>query len=491
MKEINLPVAKLDFVLSSDAGLPASLAYKKILEKIEPLLSGEAAVSSASKLRKQEIRTAILEGRSVEYIVYSRRDARLYLELLSLDEEFFKRVEFGDNDFTCIQNAAAPMSLTCLRAFIQLFFFRFDQLPVLAKFADLIVGELNQMRSSAERSTYYGPLKYGAQQIFSVTGPEQLADRARHSESTLETAARGANIPTGQNSRFFIQAQSIFYLDELKALPIGQMSKVAKQLADRAVNERSFKDGVLLGHAAVTCLIERVLEENQRMPDKWRDLILAICGDPRIPKSRTSFQKWWQLLKPDYVHHMRGWLAELDLQLFLEILEDHGEATGNRALQRMFPARRRFLEGLFESGIVTHSRLVLSRSADFDVRRRADAKDLPGYAVLDGSGDTSIIYLELDGKIHLLEGTHNFAVRVDDKMPVAGLTSYDRDSFRWGELTVRTSIGKVNHVASKNYTWQRKLLKILNGPGCELQVSPKDVLAEQDYRRYRELYGMR
>ncbi len=166
----------------------------------------------------------------------------------------------------------------------------------------------------------------------------------------------------------------------------------------------------------------------------------------------------------------------------------------------MFPARRRFLEGLEQAGLVTESRLFLSGSAQSYIHRTIPRKDLPHFNSLSNS-DKSVIYLNL-GKCHLIEGTHNYSLWLYgqlpqknpiDTSPFSELTSrdlgmgmkeqYERER---GPTIEGLPPYKISH--HPNVTWQRKAIQ--NMKSLRRPVDPEKVLSSVDYNQYLKKYGV-
>lgn len=117
----------------------------------------------------------------------------------------------------------------------------------------------------------------------------------------------------------------------------------------------------LLGHQILRILIGRSI--GSHISEPWMNVILAIGGDPRVPSSNPRYIKWWKSLEPNLVQAVLGWLSKLDLKLFLEALEDYSYSSANYELQRMYPSRKSFLEGMFDAGVISNTRLYLSLDA--------------------------------------------------------------------------------------------------------------------------------
>ena len=84
----------------------------------------------------------------------------------------------------------------------------------------------------------------------------------------------------------------------------------------------------------------------------------------------------------------------------------------------MFVDRQAFLSNLVDSGLVIDSRVFLGAAADQYMRALSDVGRHPPYATL-STKHTSAIYLNLAGRAHLIEGTHQFRLTLMRQLPTA------------------------------------------------------------------------
>ena len=105
-------------------------------------------------------------------------------------------------------------------------------------------------------------------------------------------------------------------------------------------------------------------------------------------------------------------MSKEDLRLFLQAVEQYGLETANTEMQRMFPARKRFLEGLFKLKLIRNTRLLLGGKAQQSVKRILGKDVKTSFARMDGPmNDKAVIYLDC-GDFHLVEGSHSFKIWV-------------------------------------------------------------------------------
>ncbi|MBI9113238.1 EH signature domain-containing protein [Maridesulfovibrio ferrireducens] len=258
--------------------------------------------------------------------------------------------------------------------------------------------------------------------------------------------------------------------------------------------EAPFDDGNMLGHQVLQILIDKGMKGGERLPENWLEVVLSIAQDPRVPTGNSSFRKWWSVMGPQRTDWIRNQLSSLDLKVFLDVLEDYAESSGKDDIKRMFPARKKFLEGLFDLKMVVNSRLFLGGEAVSFLKRSYNDKSLPHYAKQSDS-DKAIIYLNL-GNLHMIEGTHSFPlIMMDDLPPSSNVMSYEHDWFSKDDLNRRLLVAHDELRVKKtsmlpndyirhypNLTWQHKALMAMKKYG--VHVNPGNVLTRLDHNDF-------
>ncbi|MEI8647018.1 EH signature domain-containing protein [Paraglaciecola sp. Hal342] len=117
-----------------------------------------------------------------------------------------------------------------------------------------------------------------------------------------------------------------------------------RKLATRAWQVAATIRPILLDMLHWRILIDRA--PKQGVDESWQNAVIAIAGDPRVPKSHPRYMKWWSQLTNAQSKKVQGWLSKLDLKLFLEALEDYSKSSRDDDMIRMFPSRKHFLEGM-------------------------------------------------------------------------------------------------------------------------------------------------
>ncbi len=477
LPKFSLP--RMEFALPEQAGRADVTHYQALSDKLERLAHTAGTGSDAFRKRKEHIHHLLHTGKHVQEVVQTPKDIRPLVELWQACDECVGRNPIDRAILKHLTALRPRQSLLVLFAFSQLFFYRFDQLGDTQSLAAFIRSQfrLNTGRKFSQMMARFA--KY-ARILFALHGPAAVVEQARKDGLPLEQAAASLGVPLEREGRFFAQCKNIYYLDTLKGLRVGQDHEVLHELVQKDAYESAYESGWLLGHKVVQIMVDKATG-HQEMPDKWLRVILSIAGDPRVSTRAFNYVRWWARLGREYVKQVRQWLSRMDIEMFLKVLEDYTKQSGDPALKRMFPARKRFLQGVFEKRLVRDARLFLSRRAEEYIRHHYRENATPAYSRV-RSASISAIYLNIDGK-HVIEGTHNFSLRIYRRLPQRNpIEDYERDTavsiseFGHGDIRIP------HHPAS----WQRKALVAFRELGT--YIDPSDVL--DDYREYRRRYGV-
>ncbi|SDJ58204.1 EH_Signature domain-containing protein [Ferrimonas sediminum] len=315
--------------------------------------------------------------------------------------------------------------------------------------------------------------------------PKSLANDASDLGISLKEHVKRRDLEKIIGGRLYSAAQNIFYLESLKKLKPNEESTLLGQLVLPEVFNSAYTPEVPLGVEVMRILIDR-LPATEELGDSWRAVINSIGGDPRLPDTSPIYRKWWKPLGRELIEKARGWYSRMDLKIFLRVIEEHGKASYDEDMQRMFPARKRFLEGLFDNGFVKGSRLYLSRGAARYVRRHIHKDDLPKFDTVRDQ-DKSIIYLDL-GDIHLVEGSHNCKLWLHQNLaPNTILRTYSTSQPSYFELT--QGIVSRDHIAITHTpnTWITNALEAMRYFG--ISVSAEQVMSKKDAKSHIRRLG--
>jgi hypothetical protein len=474
--------APLRLHLPPQLGLENIEVFTQLEQKLARLGRG-GELSPYLQARQQALRVHIVNGGRADDKLHDPADVRALLSLWREEPEFLSRAPLDKALFKRIQSLLAAPSRLFLWQFVRLFLEQYDSLSVWRELGQWLSVHLDKIPLRANDTPALRAYREHRQQLFGKDAASALLQYAQRQGLNFSAAAQAWHLP--ENSRIHARACRRYYLEPLENLKLGQDHLLFAELQSAAAQELIMPDRLRLGHHACRILMDKALE--QTLPQNWRQLILAIMGDPRVPRSSPQFQQWWGRLEKKYAQAMRRWLSQLDLKLFLDILEEVARRHDKQDLLRMFPARKRFLEGLQRQGLIVESRLLLGSQAEKYVREHFDADALPQFAAL-SSADVSLIYLNLGGA-HLLEGTHTFQARVYHLLNIPGLNDYEADKFTLATLRKYPAAHTIRHAHAKLPRWQYELIEILSLAPFNLTIDPKAVLSPQDYAIYQQAFA--
>ncbi len=477
------PFEPLKLRLADDTGLQNIGIFAELQAQLAQLAgTGTHEESTRVQQRKQAILQQVQQGAAVTNFLQTPADLRICLTLWRENHAFFQRAPFNNAVLKGLQQQLKSPSRLQLWQLIQLYLEAYEQLPARSGLAAWLQEKLRQLPARTTESQELRAYRQQAAALFAADGVQALVSAAQQDPRTLVDICRAWHVP--EQSNFAQQARARYYVQPLTQLVLGADHQVLEELPLEQVKSASMSDDLLLGHHAARLLMDKVLAAKADLPAHWRHRILAILDDPRVPRSAPQFQRWWGRLDKKYVNAMRTWLSKLDLRLFLNILEEVARSHNRQELLRMYPARKRFLEGLHAQGLITESRLLLGKQAEHYMREEFDPRDLSGVGRL-GSSDASLIYLNLQG-VHLLEGTHSFQVRVYQNLPIEGLADYEVAHFNLSGIRKYPADLTVKHAHSPVPRWQHSLIETLGKPPFNLYIDPAKVLSKKDFLVYVE-----
>ncbi|USD66597.1 EH signature domain-containing protein [Vibrio sp. SCSIO 43136] len=431
-----------------------------------------------------EIKTELRFHRPVEDVLHSRTHVRALA--LSLNTELGNNVSFTRRLLNKITEVVQKPSSLVIESFYQHFLTEFDRLTDSEATAEWLL----------EAKMKRGCTTLNDEKILSTGGPQWIAKQAIKNGKDFDHLLSELGLDRYANGQYMMTAKGIYYVEQLESVPVGSDHPLLHEVQKRNVFEAQYDSNTLLGHKILQILIGRSV--GTHISEAWMNVVLAIAGDPRVPNSSPKYIKWWSQLDQNMIDTVRGWLSRLDLKLFLEALEDYSYSSGNYELQRMYPARKHFLEGMFDAGLIVNTRLYLSQNAARYLKRNYDAKHLPSFSTV-RDGDKSIIYVQMEGA-HMIEGSHSCYLwlyqHLDPSICVFNynITMPSYSALTSGinrEMTLKTGSGveaRITHNPS-NYSWQRNALTELRKLGVKL--TPRDVLSQEDYIDFKQRFGVR
>jgi len=325
--------------------------------------------------------------------------------------------------------------------------------------------------------------------LFSPLAAKWIAESAVNQNTDFENRLDHLKLKMYKGGELIGLAQNIYFVKQLEAIDVNKPHDILKEVQKSDVYNSPYQGNELLGHEILRVLLKRAPARD--IDDSWLNVVMAIAGDPRVPKSHPSFIKWWSQIPKGYLSKVHGWLSKLDLKLFLKALEGHAKTSNDGELQRMYPSRKNFLYALDNKELVLNTRLFLSYSAEQYLLKNFKEEHLPAYSrVRDGT--KSLIYVEMNGA-QLVEGTHSCYLWVyknlDDS---AAVKNYERRQFTYSELTndMNLRMHKLKCPATANiqhnpvnFSWQKTAVTQLKRQNVEIEIG--DVLSVKDYTQYK------
>ena len=329
--------------------------------------------------------------------------------------------------------------------------------------------------------------------LLSSNGPKWLAELAITKQTDFDQIVHNLELDQFQSGQFMESAQKIYYVEQLKNIPVNQPHDLLIEVQKPDVFKAKFDESELLGHQVLKILISKAPAHD--INDSWLNTIMAIAGDPRISVSNPRYIKWWSHISKDLISKVKGWLSGLDLKLFLEALEDFSYSSYDPDMKRMFPSRKQFLEGLYDKKLIKNTKLYMCRHMAHFLNSKYKKEHLPDFSIVE-DGEKSIIYVDLENA-HLVEGSHQCQLCIyrtlHDSAPVL---QYEKQRKSYRSLTkgLHESMERFGQGAydyfthsPSNFSWQRRAVKSLKE--LRVPVSMKDVLTPDDYRVFVRRFG--
>ena len=504
MPELQLPVLEFDLPCWPSRDLALWEHKTEVLR--EKGATENIGVSNGIKERARELYNAIISGGNLAKEIRRGKDIRALIWLWLEYDTVYKRLVLGDRIFKRFEDIRPKMSKLALYDLTLFYLQNFDDINGFEPLCNFLKRQYQRQVFSGNDSSLASIQLY-REIIFNASGPQFLAEEALNSNKPLDRVLREVGLPEGRPGRFPEACANIYYLSRIEKLEIGEDSSLFSELVQEKVAKAAFKDGLFIGHALINTLIGKVLRAGVDMPKNWMTVILTVAGDPRVPSSANSYQTWWSMIDESYIRAMQGWLAGFDIHLFLKAIDAFAKRRNNDDLQRMFPARKIFLEGLHDLSLVKNARLFVGRSAHKFLLDNYRQSELPSYAHL-ADNDKCIIYMQV-GDFHIIEGSHSSYLWIYDRLPSQQhIHNYNVGSFGVRELGVglkevyaREFQHRQDDFFSEqslfpfriqhnpiNLSWQRSALRALHY--CGLDIDAEAVLSEEDYQTLRQRYGL-
>lgn len=413
--------------------------FERSARKLEQRVGRLGRGSSHYENAVRRLKAASAEGdrNSIVQAINTRVSVRAFADLFCDSDEFRSITAFDAQIIAQIRKSSERLGLLPLLKLVNVFFREYDALPdnTGVNLRRYLREELGKRGGDGLRGAL-GRLVEHRDQLLSDQSHMTVVKRALGTDEQLMDSFDYfgvAEIP----GRYHQRCQQTYFLETLRRIDVGEDHSVLSELSGKQVYESHWNKDRRLGHEIIEILIERT--GNNEISDAWRDLILRIAGDPRVPSSSTRYQNWWAYIPTSFIAKMKGWLSRLDLSLFLETLRASAVSSRDSTKVRMFESRKEFMEGLLEQGLVEESRLFLCWNDEQYLKRQyRKESELPSFAKIVDSSNTSVIYLRVAG-FHMVEGSHNFKLKIMDELP-EGFDLTDYGKTRYNDYSLRRRI---------------------------------------------------
>lgn len=420
------------FLHSSFFNIPItniSPIYCEFTKRLEHIAQKAGTGSNGFKQRKEAILKA---SPNVTQIIRIMTSASYIRPLLELWNENIKYVgNSSPSAVPCTQNIIehiddlatnsrkGRLSRMALYDLCRIFFKYYNLLYSLPSISICLRRHIKKYGDS-ERLFGLEGLRPLAKEFLNENGHKFLAEQASRNGLALVDEAKTHSIPTDK-SRFFEVSQHYHYMKKLNALMPNEDSPILLEVSEPRVYESKIDSSSRLGHKVVEILMGSLINGNFSPSGQWRNTILKIAGDPRIPRTSMTYATWWGHIdakRPQmhYPQRMREWLSKWDLDLFLRIVREYAKQPCNFDMQRMYPAREKFMRGIFHKGLIRESRLFLGSATARYIKNSVDNDYTPHFTRINGQNHLAVFYFNL-GRVHIIDGTHNFALRIFDRLP--------------------------------------------------------------------------
>tara|TARA_R110000751_G_scaffold69425_1_gene141020 strand:- start:24738 stop:26471 length:1734 start_codon:yes stop_codon:yes gene_type:complete len=451
------------------------------------------------KALEQQVRQCVLSRdiTQLKNTLLKRKGVRVLTQLW-IDKEDVRKGSLNEETIDYIQAKHPKLGMSSLMNLISLVYRYFDAL-VDGNIFNRLTQWLNQqieqrLKDRKNTSDTILSVLNQAKWLFDLTAPKALVNLAKQNHLDLSEQLKKLRLNELPQGRFLDICHAQYYLDTLKEIPVGEQHDVLHELLKQDVATMPFEEGKRIGHIALEIIIDRSAGAPSEI---WQNFVLNLAGDPRIANTATNYRQWWKPIGENRVKAVTSWLAKEDLRLFLGAIEEYANYTGDEALNRMFPARKRFLEGLYEHGFVRNTRLMLGTNAAKTVKTVLGNDLKINYINLSGSQEThtSIIYLDC-GDFHIVEGSHEFKLWIYMGLPSEKLIDYSLSEFTRSDLIHRFPKdfrelypnGNFKDITHSPTTWQNRAIEFLTQNGIELDL--EKLFYKDEYRRYISRYGL-
>ena len=425
-------------------------------------------------------------------------DVRALTYLLATSEAFAKKAVLSSSLIKKIEAVRDPVSTWALDFLVKAYLNHYDYLAkgeTLTLLGQFIVKHLFFYQLKRREVTFRRLYKH-REVLFEPDSLKRVNNELSQPKvRNLAQLAKRWGVLDYLEGRYFKVCQFQTYLVQLQELDIGESHAVFADLSQEDVYNMVFDGDRLLGHEVIEQLVTRC-QDRPDMPTQWRNLVLAIAGDPR-QNVKPQAQNLWQGISIESLNKMNQWMIRYDVELFSQLLFD-GQEVSDPIERRNHPmvCRQTFVEGLLDCGLIRESRLLISQSGLEVLKTQFELEHLPHFMKV--TGKASVIYLNVDGKVHCLEGSGAFKLKLFDKVPEAFDKTYQtKTSFAAKNLGNQLATqyyqqygydgGFQEYAHDQGLHWQHQCLSYLRQNA--VRFHPEDALTKAKYSEFKQRFG--
>ena len=449
------------------------------------------------KALEQQVNRYVMydQKEKLKQVLIKRKGVRVLTQLW-IDKEEVRKNSLNEETIDYIQAKHSKLGMSSLMNLISLVYRYFDAL-VDGNIFNRLTQWLNhqielRLKDRKNSSDTILSVLNQAKWLLDLTAPKALVNLAKQNHLDLNEQLKKLRLNELPQGRFLDICHAQYYLDTLREIAVGEQHDVLHELLKHDVATMPFEEGKRIGHIALEIIIDRSAGAPSEI---WQNFVLNLAGDPRIANTANNYRQWWKPIGENRIKAVTSWLAKEDLRLFLGAIEEYANYIGDEALNRMFPARKRFLEGLYEHGFVRNARLMLGNQAELTVKRVLGKSLTTSYIKLRGMAQTSIIYLDC-GDFHIIEGSHNFKLWIYMGLPSEKLNDYSLSELNHFALTNsfpqeykrNYPKGELMPIQHSPTSWQKNAIDFLTQNSVELDL--EKLFDKDEYRRYINRYGL-
>lgn len=400
------------------------------------------------------------------------------------------------NRFSALINTTPKQCLSTLaiRELLQVFYKNYITIGAFRdNFSNFIIEQLEK-KEKVRITRKLKFIKLNSSKLFSSSAHIWLAELSDKSKFSIDVISDEYEI--SYKSELYNCAVSQIYISRLKKLTPNQNDPVLQDIVKENIYNSSYIDDnelfntdITLGHKAIEILIDIIEQNNSRIEELWKNTIIDIAGDPRISRNNENYRLWWSLIDSHKRNLLISWLSKFDMALFLRLIEEFSE--GKDDIERMFPKRKRLLDYIFNNNFIAYTRLFLgTRAIEFINKSYENHKIF--YTPVNNDRDAVIFFYKVKNA-YIVEGTHNFAMRIFDRIPEKSkLNDYSefvtkQDFYNLDKLYLNefgNDIDKIIHHAGGK--WIMKFVDILKNK-YHVNINEDELLTEEEFLEYQRM----